>query len=233
MRVLAIDTSAGTSVAVVESVGSNIKLLGEVNSENPMKHAETIGSAISDALAASGSIAATGSLAGKVRGIEAVVVGRGPAPFTGLRVGIAAAIMFAEGLNIPVYGVVSHDAIALAELEAGLELAPPAELNASSQLLVTSDARRSEVYWATYSGLNQHGMPIRTAGPAVQKPAALDEQLAQSGLEVVRSTKPIRAFDIARLFFAQQASSEQSTDVTALYLRAPDAVPTAAKKVSG
>ena len=231
MRVLAIDTSAGTSVAVVENVDGTPRVLGEAASENTMKHAESIGIAIAEALAKAGT--ATGAAIGasstgsRVRGIDAVVVGRGPAPFTGLRVGIAAAIMFAEGLNLPIFGVVSHDAIALAEFEAGLILENP------QQLLVTSDARRSEVYWATYSGQNSHGMPLRTAGPAVQKPADLEAELAAAGRAVLTASQPITAANVAKVFFAQQASGEESHDITALYLRAPDAVPTAAKKVSG
>jgi tRNA threonylcarbamoyl adenosine modification protein YeaZ len=227
MRVLAIDTSAGTSVAVVENIDGTPRVLGEAASENTMKHAESIGTAIADALAQAGAATSAISTGTRVRGIDAVVVGRGPAPFTGLRVGIAAAIMFAEGLNLPIFGVVSHDAIALAEFEAGLIL------ENSQQLLVTSDARRSEVYWATYSGLNSHGMPLRTAGPAVQKPADLETDLAAAGRAVASASQPITAAHIAKVFFAQQTSGEESQDITALYLRAPDAVPTAAKKVSG
>lgn len=223
-RVLAIDTSAGTSVAVVEQLDGQITVLGEVNIDNPMKHAENIGVAIAEAIAIANPSAAP---AHPVRGIDAVVVGRGPAPFTGLRVGLAAAIMFAEGLRVPLFGVVSHDAIALAEFEAGLKLA------AAEQLLVTTDARRSEVYWASYASRDAHGLPIRSDGPGVLKPSALDEQLENRGLHTVRSTSGLTAANLARVFFAQRASGQASTDVTALYLRAPDAVPTAAKKVSG
>lgn len=223
-RVLAIDTSAGTSVAVVEQIDRASKVLAEVNIDDPMKHAENIGLAIAQALAAANPEAPAHHPA---RGIDALVVGRGPAPFTGLRVGIAAAIMFAEGLHLPLYGVVSHDAIALAEFEAGLILA------AGEQLLVTTDARRSEVYWATYTAQDSNGTPKRSAGPAVLKPAALDEQLEAQGMHVVAASHKLTAANLAKAFFAQRASGESSTDVTALYLRAPDAVPTAAKKVSG
>ncbi|MFM5967520.1 MAG: tRNA (adenosine(37)-N6)-threonylcarbamoyltransferase complex dimerization subunit type 1 TsaB [Micrococcales bacterium] len=229
MRVLAIDTSAGTSVAVVESSGASVRVLGEASVENTMKHAESIGQAIADALtqAKSATGASATVISAPIRGIDAVVVGRGPAPFTGLRVGIAAAIMFAEGLNLPLFGVVSHDAVALAEFEADFGLPE------SQELLVTSDARRNEVYWATYSSINEHGMPLRTAGPAVQKPAELEAALAQAGRQVVRASRAVRAADIAKVFFAQQSSGCADRDVSALYLRAPDAVPTAAKKVSG
>jgi tRNA threonylcarbamoyl adenosine modification protein YeaZ len=223
-RVLAIDTSAGTSVAVVEQIDGVTTVLGEVNIDDPMKHAENIGLAIREALAAANPGAPTRHPA---RGIDAVVVGRGPAPFTGLRVGVAAAIMFAEGLHLPLFGVVSHDAIALAEFDAGLMLA------AGEQLLVTTDARRSEVYWATYGSQNSNGMPQCSGGPAVLKPAALEEQLGVTGMHYVASSQKLTAANLAKAYFAQHASGESSTDITALYLRAPDAVPTAAKKVSG
>ncbi|MDE2591636.1 MAG: tRNA (adenosine(37)-N6)-threonylcarbamoyltransferase complex dimerization subunit type 1 TsaB [Actinomycetales bacterium] len=226
MRVLAIDTSAGTSVAVVENNGGSVTVLGESSVDNAMKHAETIGSAIVDALAQAGLTGGV-STTGRVRGIDAVVVGRGPAPFTGLRVGIAAAVMFAEGLNLPLFGVVSHDAVALAEFERGLTLAD------GEELLVTSDARRSEVYWATYQGQNENGLPIRSAGPAVQKPADLDREFELAGRKLARASGQVKASSIAKIFFAQQASDCTDGDVSALYLRAPDAVPTAAKKVSG
>ncbi|OXE34949.1 MAG: tRNA (adenosine(37)-N6)-threonylcarbamoyltransferase complex dimerization subunit type 1 TsaB, partial [Phenylobacterium zucineum] len=82
--ILAIDTSAGTSVAIVE----NGAVRAEVNVDDTMRHAERIGEAIAQVLA-------TTDL--RPQQISEVVVGRGPAPFTGLRVGIAAAILFAEG----------------------------------------------------------------------------------------------------------------------------------------
>lgn len=79
---------------------------------------------------------------------EQVVVGMGPGPFTGLRVGIAFARTFALSREIPVIGVCSLDAI---------------EIDAKSYT-VAIDARRKEIYWARY----QDG--IRVEGPSVSKP---------------------------------------------------------------
>ena len=126
--VLALDTSAGTCVAILH----NGQVAAEVVIANNMKHAETVGIAIQQVLVEAGI---------KPAQITAVVIGRGPAPYTGLRVGIAAAAMFAEAIAVPAFGVVSLDAIALAALRAN-----PLEDN--RPLLVTADARRSEVYWA-------------------------------------------------------------------------------------
>ena len=99
---LAIDTSAGTTVALVR----NGVVLAESNHDSNMGHAETVALAIAEVLAAAPGV-----------GVNSVVVGRGPAPFTGLRVGIAAAMMFSEGAKAQLSGVISLDAIALLELQ--------------------------------------------------------------------------------------------------------------------
>ena len=80
-----------------------------------------------------------------------VVVGMGPGPFTGLRVGIAFAQSFALAREIPVRGVCSLDAIARQIHE--------------NDFIVTVDARRKEVYWARYTN------GVRVAEPAVNFPA--------------------------------------------------------------
>ena len=206
---LCIDTSAGTSVAVLRGA----ELLAEYNDGHNMGHTEVIGRAIASALADAGVAA---------NQIKRVVVGRGPAPFTGLRVGIAAATMFAAGINAKLFGVVSLDAIAFEALT-----------DAEQPLLVTADARRSEVYWALYSGRTKSGAPICIEGPGVIKPAALEELLADRGINALRTQLPVHAAELGKLFEAQLIEGIESTDLTALYLRAPDAVPTPGKKVSG
>ncbi len=202
---LAIDTSAGTSVALLRDG----LVLAEVNLENHMKHAENIGGAIATVLRDAG-----------LAGIEVhrVIVGRGPAPFTGLRVGLAAAVMFAEGAGAKLAGVVSLDALALSAISAGV--VP----SASKPLLVTTDARRGEVYWALYSGLDRHGVPVRMQGPAVAKPGALAQLLSLEGLEPHTTVQAVTASALAEVALAQDAAGTLSGDVTALYLRAPDAV---------
>ena len=208
---LSIDTSAGTSV----SLHHNGRLVAEV-----LK---------------------TGGV--EPKRISAVVVGRGPAPFTGLRIGIAAGMMFAEGSGAKLFGVVSLDAIAKAALDGASDSSLvgqslSSEVSADYPLLVTADARRSEVYWALYSGLNEHGVPVRIDGPGVIKPAALEELLAARGIDPIRTQLPVAARQLTALFEAQLADGSASHDVTALYLREADAtVPRdlreAGKKVSG
>jgi tRNA threonylcarbamoyl adenosine modification protein YeaZ len=202
---LCIDTSAGTTVAVLQ--GDETR--SEIHFDENMKHAERIGDAIAQAIAAAEI---------KPSRISNVVVGRGPAPFTGLRIGIAAAVMFAEGVGAKLWGVTSLDAIALAAFNK-LGVAPGATVK---PLLVTADARRSEVYWALYSGLSKSGAPILVEGPAVAKPAALEELLA--GKEFQRTDLKINAVDLGKVFESQLLDGTASQSVRALYLREADAV---------
>ena len=232
-HVLAIDTSSGTSVAVLKDGVA----LAEIEIADTRSHTESIGDAINDTLKQAGVTP---------NRIKAVAVGRGPAPFTGLRVGIAAAIMFAEGAGAQLFGIVSLDAIAKQELDAKRKAAgegsvaanAAADSAAGQPLLVTSDARRSEHYWALYSGLDRHGVPICIEGPAVNRPADIEASLAERGIVPARTSVVISAKAIGELFEAQAAAGILSHDVTALYLRNPDAVEPKnlrdfGKKVSG
>jgi len=102
---------------------------------------------------------------------DAVVCGVGPGPFTGLRVGMVTAAALGDALGLPVHGVCSLDAIAAAVTSVDSRAAGD-----SGTLLVATDARRREVYWATY----RHGQ--RTDGPHVQRPAELAERLPELGV---------------------------------------------------
>ncbi|MFF1878243.1 tRNA (adenosine(37)-N6)-threonylcarbamoyltransferase complex dimerization subunit type 1 TsaB [Leifsonia sp. NPDC058230] len=148
---LAIDTSAGTSVAVVDRDGG---VLAERSQSDTMRHAEVIGELIDAVLRESGVA---------VEALSGVVAGMGPGPFTGLRVGIAAAKAFAFGAHKPLVPVVSHDAVAFERYGAGHE----------GGLLVVTDARRRELYWSAYVGIDEAGLPIREDGPGLSKPDAL------------------------------------------------------------
>ena len=216
---LCIDTSAGTTVAVLQ--GGEVK--SEIHFDENMKHAERIGDAIAQAL--------SGADVQPAR-ISSVVVGRGPAPFTGLRIGIAAAVMFAEGVGAKLFGVSSLDAIARAAFEKRVSAGD----DSKSPILVTADARRSEHYWAVYSGLSSSGAPILIEGPGVAKPAALDEKFASQ--EIERTDIKISAVDLGKVFEAQLIDGTASDVIDALYLREADAVAPKVlrdfgKKVSG
>ena len=132
-KVLAIDTSTSrTSVAIIEA--DTILFSGFL--DGATAHGPSLPALVQEALA--------------VSGVDEVVVGMGPGPFTGLRVGIAFAQSFALARDIPVRGVCSLDAIA-------------AQIN-EKDFIVTVDARRKEVYWARYTD------GVRVGDPAVNFP---------------------------------------------------------------
>src|SRR6218665_341724 len=92
---------------------------------------------------------------GGVSGVTGVAAGMGPGPFTGLRVGIAAARAFALGVGCPVIPVLSHDAIAREWYRLG----------GASPVQIVTDARRRELAVSSYRGCDRDGLPVRTDGP--------------------------------------------------------------------
>ncbi|WP_446224465.1 tRNA (adenosine(37)-N6)-threonylcarbamoyltransferase complex dimerization subunit type 1 TsaB [Nocardia sp. IBHARD005] len=158
--------------------------------------------------------------AGVSRGeLDAVVVGLGPGPFTGLRVGMATAAAFGDALGLPVHGVCSLDAIAADTL---------GEKRDPGELLVVTDARRREVYWAKY--LNG----ARVAGPEVNKAAdvPVGEAAAIAGsaahvdyfdLPVLPSETPSPA-GLVIVAAPVLLAGDVPEALVPLYLRRPDAV---------
>lgn len=196
---LAIDTSAGTSVAVVDR---DAGVLASRDSADTRGHAESIGTFIAECLVEAGV---------SVEQLSAVVAGVGPAPFTGLRVGIAAARVFALGADRPAIAVASHDALAF-----GL----------SEPTLVVTDARRREVYWSLYGPPDADGLPVRLEGPALSKPDALPTPAG-----FVRSEPAtVSAATLGLLAEAMFAHGRAFADPAALYLRSPDVTLSAGPK---
>lgn len=202
---LAIDTSTGSSVAVVDRDGG---ILAEAGTDDTMRHAEVVGDLIRDALAGAG--VRPGDLSG-------VAGGMGPGPFTGLRVGIAAAHAFAVGIGRPFVPVVSHDAVAWSWYRAGND----------GPLQVLTDARRREFAVSAYDGLDADDLPVRSEGPALHPrddvPDAIGTRIeahyVQAGAVGMLAEL---AFAAGRLPLARN---------TPLYLRAPDVTPSAGKRV--
>lgn len=175
---------------------------------------------------------------------QQVIVGVGPAPFTGLRAGIAMGLGVSVGLGIPACGWYSHDGLALRIYER-LGQAEPGATGPGDELLVATDARRKEVYWTSYSGLDRAGVPVAKAGPDVAKPADLAHRPGSADDGTVRvgrgfllypevlgapdypadvDTEPLAA-DIGRAALRAQAAGRGLLPVTPLYLREPDAKP--------
>ena len=148
--------------------------------------------------------------------LDAVVVGCGPGPFTGLRAGMASAAAYGHALGIPVHGVCSLDAIGV---------------RTTGDTLVVTDARRREVYWARYRD------GVRTDGPDVSAPAGVDPGSARA---VAGSPEHAALFDLPRcepvyptpagLVAAVPDWSDNPAPLVALYLRRPDAKPLAARR---
>ena len=170
---LAIDTSTSkTIVGIIE----NGAVLFEEAHEGATDHGRALSELVAKALKVS-------------KPPQQVVVGMGPGPFTGLRVGIAFAQTFALARDIPVIGICSLDAIKVD----------------STEYTVAIDARRKEIYWASYKA------GVRVDGPTVSKPAEVENFI-------------IDVFpDMGRL--VELSKSQNVTEP--MYLRRPDAVPTA------
>lgn len=208
MLVLALDTATpAVTAGVVEVTPDAVTTRAVRVAHDARKHGELLVPAVLAACAEAGTT---------LQEIAAVVVGTGPGPFTGLRVGMVTAAALGDALDVPVHGVCSLDAIA-AEAE-------------ENELVVVTDARRREVYWAAYAA------GARTTGPHVEAPAALAARLpdlgvtavagtsgAGLGLPVVAPTAPGPAGLVACAVGALRAGVAPGP-LEPLYLRRPDAV---------
>ncbi|MDT5187685.1 MAG: tRNA threonylcarbamoyladenosine biosynthesis protein TsaB [Mycobacterium sp.] len=201
--VLAIDTATPAVTAGIVKL-DGIEVLSERVTVDARAHAEQLTPNVVAALADAGLT---------VDDLDAVVVGCGPGPFTGLRVGMATAAAYGHALGIPVHGVCSLDAI-------GIESAAT-----TAEVLVVTDARRREVYWARYRD------GVRVDGPAVDAPA----DVPADADAVAGSPEHAALFDLPRLAAAYPTAAglaRSVADWTAepaplipLYLRRPDAKP--------
>lgn len=188
--ILAIDTATPAVTAGIVKL-DGIEVLAERVTVDARAHAEQLTPNVLAALADAGLT---------VDDLGAVVVGCGPGPFTGLRVGMATAAAYGHALGIPVHGVCSLDAI-------GIEGA-----GTVSEFLVVTDARRREVYWARYRD------GVRVDGPAVNTPA--DVPGAAEALE-----RPPVYPTAAGLVRAVADWNSEPAPLIPLYLRRPDAKP--------
>jgi len=173
---LAIDTATNRTIVAIIEDG---KVLFEGFHEGATEHGFAITELVSKALEVSPKP-------------DQVVVGMGPGPFTGLRVGITFAHTFALARKIPVIGVCSLDAIVVDK----------------DEYTAAINARRKEIYWASYKD------GVRVAGPAVDKPADV------SGY--ILDLYP----DMEKL--VELSKNQNITEP--MYLRRPDAVPTAERR---
>jgi tRNA threonylcarbamoyl adenosine modification protein YeaZ len=187
--VLAIDTAtAAVTAGVVRRDGDTLAVLAERVTVDARAHAEQLTPNVVAALSDAG-------VGGE--DLDAVVVGCGPGPFTGLRVGMATAAAYGHALGLPVHGVCSLDAIGV---------------DTVGDALVVTDARRREVYWARYRD------GVRVDGPAVNAPA--DVPGAVDAL-----TRPPAYPTVAGLVRVVAHWTADPAPLVPLYLRRPDAKP--------
>ncbi|MFJ9208209.1 TsaB protein [Streptomyces sp. L-9-10] len=205
MLLLAVDT-ATPAVTVALHDGSSV--LAEESQVDARRHGELLLPAVDRVLAGAGL---------KPDAVTDVIVGVGPGPYTGLRVGLVTALTLGSALGVPVRGLCTLDGLAYAS-------------GAGSPFVVATDARRKEVYWARYADAR-----TRLTEPAVDRPADIAEAVA--GLPAVgagallypgtfpdaRGPEHQSAAALASLAAERLASGGEFLPALPLYLRRPDA----------
>ena len=219
MLTLVLDTATPAVTAGLFSIAADgsVAVLAERVTVDARAHGELLAPAIAGVLSDAGVAA---------RELSTVVAGVGPGPFTGLRVGLVTAAALADTLAIPVYGVCTLDAFGWA-----------AASSDGGPVLVATDARRHEVYWAVYVD------GARVAGPAVNRPSDVDcsgigfavgdgalRYADVLGVPVRDEPRYPPAAGLASLAAARVLDGAPSEPLTPLYLRRPDAVVPGARK---
>jgi len=217
--------------------GRPCRTLAEHTVTDAFGHAEHLMPLVTAALAEAGRALAE---------VEAVVVGIGPGPFTGLRVGMATAEALGDALGVPVHGVPSHDAMARRAAPSGTPAGKPhgePDRESYGDFLVVTDARRREVYLSAYRESVR-----RRLGPTVVAPAAIAGLLAEheitprwltgagahlvtavTGLAVREPADPL-AEHLVVCAARPLLTGAVPGPLTPLYLRRPDAVAPGAPK---
>jgi tRNA threonylcarbamoyl adenosine modification protein YeaZ len=205
---LALDTA---TPAVTVALHDGTSVVASSSQVDARRHGELLLPAVDRVLAEAGT---------RLDAVTGVVVGVGPGPYTGLRVGLMTADTFGLALGVPVHGLCTLDALAYEAADAGL----------TGPFVVATDARRKEVYWARYDD------PRTRAGePAVDRPADLAEAVA--GLPAVgagaalypdtftdvRGPAHVSAAALASLAAERLAAGAALLPPRPLYLRRPDA----------
>ena len=141
---LALDTSTVVNVGLAQGE----QVLATASVADQMAHAEQLMPLISDCLDDAGVLPAD---------LDQLIVGLGPGPFTGLRVGVATAQVLSYVLQLELRGICSLDVLAAQFAGTGAD-----------DFIVATDARRREVYWARYRADG-----VRQGEPSVSRPSDL------------------------------------------------------------
>jgi len=206
---LAFDTATPRVSAALLDQGA---LVAEAVSDRAMKHGEQLAPLLESVMARAGV---------DRHDLTAIAVGAGPGPFTGLRVGLVTARTLGYVLDIPVYAACSLDVLAVEAVATGA---------VSGRFVVGTDARRKEVYLASYDGEGR-----RLQGPAVARPGdvATAAPVVGEGARLYPEAFPHPVGpsrpDAAWLGRAVAEELVEILDPQPLYLRRPDAVEQAAR----
>ena len=230
MLILGIDTSTS---AIGVGLSDGDRVVGSAHRIDARGHTEHLAPLLEGLLADTGATP---------RDLTDVVVGTGPGPFTGLRVGIVTGVTMGHALGIPVHGLCSLDVLAHQALcrECG-NGRPGHRFRTQEDAVVATDARRKEVYWARYgvtSGPDGAEGVQRLSGPAVDRPAEVPDEVrglptAGRGPVLYPDLFP-HALDpldvdagVLAVLGGQGVRSGAAMPVEPLYLRRPDALTTA------
>ncbi|MET9126001.1 MULTISPECIES: tRNA (adenosine(37)-N6)-threonylcarbamoyltransferase complex dimerization subunit type 1 TsaB [unclassified Streptomyces] len=203
MLLLALDTA---TPAVTVALHDGTSVIASSSQVDARRHGELLLPAVDRVLTEAGL---------RLDAVTGVVVGVGPGPYTGLRVGLMTADTFGLALGVPVHGLCTLDGLAYAT-------------DLDGPFVVATDARRKEVYWARYADSR-----TRVSEPAVDRPA----DLALDGLPAVgagallypdtfpdvRAPEHVSAAALASLAAERLAAGEELEPPRPLYLRRPDA----------
>ena len=192
MIILSIDISQSASVALVDTDTGSV--IAAEQADDQRRHVEFIGPALARILAEDAQP-------------ELVVVGIGPGPFTGLRVGIAAGIAVGQARGIPVKGLLSQTAIAE-------EFVRTTANESGHPVLIASDARRKEVYFSVFDSADA----TLSAGPFVAKPAEVASVLADASFQFDAIDEKYGRGFLLYPDVLGASSSESITDPRAEYL---------------
>lgn len=209
MKGLVIDTALGSCTAIVFE---DQKVLASRSEPMTKGHSERVGGFVRDAMTGSGL---------EFSDLDRIAVTVGPGSFTGLRVGLAFALGVGEGIDRPVSGISSLQALAAST--DGQE----------GHICAAIDARRGQIYVQTFLD----GEPLMEPQALLADEAA--EQLIQSeNWRVVGSAspllrehrpelaiEPLAAPTIAGLVRCALIADPETHLPNPLYLRAPDAKP--------
>lgn len=204
--ILGLDTS--TQVQVGLSDGERV--LATRTYDDPRRHVEQLAPVLSAMITETGA---------DLTELTGIIVGVGPGPFTGLRVGIATARILGSVLNVWVRGVCSLDVLAAQWQRTD----PP-----TGDFLIATDARRQELYWAQYDASGR-----RTGGPSVGKPDQLPGLPVAGPATLVHAGLQPAGDAPTRLdggILALVGPELPDAGIEPLYLRSPDAAPPGPRK---